>query len=350
MILTYRYRVKSLQGDLKRQARAVNFVWNYLNDAQRHAVRWGKRWPSGYDLGKLAAGSSKELGLLATTIDKVCHQYARSRQQHRRPWLRWRGKKSLGWVPIKAGDLKPAGDGFRFAGKLYRVFMSRPLPEGAIVKEGSNFSQDARGNWFLNVVVEVAESDARPMRRAVGIDLGLKDLAALSTGEIVANPRQLQQLAAKLATAQRARKQRQVTNINARIKSARRDFLHKLSARIVREFDYIAVGDVAPARLAKTSMAKSVLDAGWATLRNQLRYKAIGRGVTYLEVSERLTSQTCSACGCLPASRPEGIAGLRVREWRCDDCGTTHNRDVNAARNILLRSRHGSPAVGAMAA
>jgi putative transposase len=82
-------------------------------------------------------------------------------------------------------------------------------------------------------------------------------------------------------------------------------------------------------------MAKSVLDAGWSDLKRMLSYKAIMHGGSTLEVCEAWTTQVCSECGCLPASRPRGIANLRIREWRCDDCGTVHDRDVNAARNIL---------------
>ncbi|AQV98832.1 transposase [Cupriavidus necator] len=136
------------------------------------------------------------------------------------------------------------------------MFNSRPLPEGKI-KDGTNFSRDARGNWFLNIVIEVADTRARSLARGVGIDLGLKDLATLSTGEKVANPRHLGQLEQALAKAQRARKKRLATNLHARIANARRDFLHKLSHRIVRDFDYIAVGNVNAAGLAKTRAWRS---------------------------------------------------------------------------------------------
>jgi IS605 OrfB family transposase len=111
--------------------------------------------------------------------------------------------------------------------------------------------------------------------------------------------------------------------------------LHKVSCRIARENSFIAVGNVSASKLAKTRMAKSVLDAGWSNFRNMLRYKASRRGATYCEVDESFTTQTCSACGGLPPERPRGIAGLGVREWRCSSCGVTHDRDVNAARNIL---------------
>jgi putative transposase len=343
MLLAYRYRLKSLVGLLNAQARACNFVWNFCNETQQHALKWNKPWPSGFDLNRLTTGSSKELALHAGTINAVCEQYAKSRRQKNRPFLRWRGRRSLGWVPLKGRDLKREGEAFRFAGKTFRVFHSRPLPDGRI-KDGTNFSCDARGHWFLNIVVEVAQAEARPVHSGIGIDLGLKDFAALSNGEKIENPRPLRQLADKLATAQRARKRRQATNIHARITNARRDFHHKLSTRIVREFDYIAVGNVNASGLAKTRLAKSVLDAGWSSFRSMLRYKATAHGAWYEEVNESFSSRVCSSCD--GETGPKGVADLGIRSWICSECGISHDRDINSARNILFRSGHRTPAEG----
>ncbi len=235
------------------------------------------------------------------------------------------------------------GEAFRFAGNSFRVFNSRLLPEGNI-KDGTNFSCDARGHWFLNIVVEVAEAHARPVRSGIGIDLGLKDFAALSNGKKVENPQLLRQLADKLATAQRARKRRQATNLHARVVNARRDFHHKLSIRIVREFDYIAVGNVNAAGLAKTRLAKSVLDAGWSSFRHMLRYKATAHGAWYEEVNESFSSRVCSSCK--GETGPKGVADLGIRSWICAECGISHDRDINSARNILFRSGHRTPAEG----
>ncbi len=203
MILVYRYRVKSLNGLLNKQSRAVNYVWKFCNDTQKHALKWSKKWPTGFDLNVLTTGSSKELGIHSGTVNATCEQYAKSRSQRRRPYLRYRGRKSLGWVPLKGRDLKREGDAFRFAGNIFRVFNSRPLPEGKI-KDGTNFAQDARGNWFLNIVIEMPDVQARPIRSGVGIDLGLKDFATLSTGEKLPNDRFGRRAAEKLAKAQRA--------------------------------------------------------------------------------------------------------------------------------------------------
>jgi IS605 OrfB family transposase len=339
MILVYRYRVKSLSGLLNKQSRAVNFVWNFCNDRQKDAVRFHRPWHTGFDLNKLTQGSSKELGLHSGTVNAVCEQYAKSRSRKNRPYLRYRSaKKSLGWVPLKGRELKREGDAFRFAGNTFRVFNSRALPAGKI-KDGSNFSRDRKGNWFLNIVieVEVVTAGARLPVRGVGIDLGLKDFATLSTGEKIEAQHIYRGAEQALAVAQRARKKRRIKAIHAQMAHRRNDFHHQLSTRLVAQFDYIAVGNINASSLAKTNMAKSVLDAGWSSFRHQLAYKAVKHGAWYEEVNERFTTQTCSDCGAI--SGPKGLEGLVIREWKCSDCGCLHDRDQNAALNILRRGR-----------
>jgi len=338
MIVVYRYRVKSLNGLLNQLARKVNFVWNYCNDRQKDALRFGRPWLTGFDLNVLTTGSSKELGLHSGSINAVCEQYAKSRSQHRRQYLRYRGRKTLGWVPLKGRDLHREGDAFRFAGSTFRVFHSRPLPEGKI-KDGTCFSSDSRGNWFLNIVIEFADPPVRPLEHGVGIDLGLKDLAVLSDANKIPAPGFYRKAEAALALAQRAHKRRRERAIHACTARRRLDFLHKASLHIARTFDHIVVGNVNAGGLAQTSLAKSVLDAGWSSFRKMLAYKAVRHGARYVEVDERFTTQTCSHCGALPDSRPRGIAGLGIREWICSDCGAVHDRDLNAAKNILRRGR-----------
>jgi putative transposase len=203
-----------------------------------------------------------------------------------------------------------------------------------------SFNQDSRGRWYINITVEVGVATAAPNTR-VGIDLGLDTLAGLSNGQEIEPPKLYRKNEAVLANAQRARKTaKRIRRIHAKAANRRKDFLHKRSAEIVKEYGLIVVGDVSPSKLAKTDKAKSVLDAGWSGFKTMLSYKAIMRGGMCLEVSEHLTTQTCSDCGCLPPSRPKGTAGLRIRDWTCDECGTAHRRDVNAAKNILRVGLH----------
>ena len=340
MLVVYRDRVKSQTGLLNQQARAVNFVWNYCNERHKDALGFRRRWHTGFDLIKLTTGSSKELGLHSGTVSDVCQQYAKSRSQKKRPSLRWRSKqKSLGWVPLKGRNLKEMPKGFDFHGREFKVFKSRDLPAGAEIKDGTRVSQDRWGNGFLNVCVEVEASVARSPVRGVGVDLGLKDFATLSTGEKIDAQRLYRGAEQALAVAQRAGKKRRVKSIHAGMANRRNDFQHQLAHRLVQEFDSIAVGNVWAAKLAKTSMAKSVLDAGGSSFRNKLAYKAVWHGAWFEEVSENSSTQTCSDCGWVGG--PKGLEGLAIRPWTCWGCESLHDRDVNAARNILSKFRAG---------
>jgi putative transposase len=332
--ITYRFRLRDKHdSELRRQARAVNFIWNFCNDTQKNALRWGKKWPTGYDLQKLCSGSSKELGILSGTIERVCLQYARSRAQSKRATLRWRGKKSLGWIPLREDAIRFDGVGFVFRGQRLDAWVTRPLEAGQQFGCGSSISQDSRGRWYINLTVKAA-----PMMgagtSAIGIDLGLKDLAAMSTGEKIEAPRWFRNRQARIAAAQRANKKRQVRSLRAKVAAQRADHLHKLSTRLVQEHGAIFVGNVEPAKLSRTKMAKSIYDAGWSTLRHHLAYKAMRHGVLFGVVDEKWTTQTCNACGVIAG--PKGRAGLKERAWTCS-CGASHDRDVNAARNILAR-------------
>jgi len=237
MQLTYRYRIKDKHAKrLNAQARAVNFVWNYCNETQMKAARDGRKRLSGYDLGKLVAGATKEgLDLHSHSAKRVCIQYDKSRRQHKKPWLRWRSRRALGWVPFNTGHVAYRDGGFVFRGERYEVWLHRPLPEGARIRAGS-FSEDTRGRWYINCPVEVSEGVCLPgswrWTRNVGIDLGLKDLATLSSGEKVQVPKFYRRSEERLATVQRARKTKRARAIHAKIANRRKDFLHKASAKL----------------------------------------------------------------------------------------------------------------------
>jgi putative transposase len=342
MFITYRYRVKdsTVRRELERQARAVNFVWNYCGEIQEAAWRQNKKkWPTRWDLGYLTAGSSRLLGISSDTIGAVCHQFVVSRNKIRkRP--RWRGKKSLGWIPFEHGkSFRLVSGGVVVLSKRYPLWYSRPIK--GQVKSG-NFSQDARGRWYLNLQCRV-EMENSCGSGQVGIDLGLTNLATLSDGTRIPALQHYRRYEASIKTAFRARKRKRVLAINAKIANSRRHHLHEQTTRIVNNNSFIAVGKIEPMRLVKSKMAKSIMDASWSMFSAFLRYKAIGRGATYIQVDERWSSQLCSTCGAKPASRPRGIAQLGMRSWKCDSCGTVHDRDVNAAINILNFGRECSP-------
>ena len=301
------------------------------NEAQRHVLRWD-RWLSAFDLMMLTAGTAKELNIHAHTIQRVCKAYVDARQTHHKAWLRWRGRKSLGWIPFNTGHVAFDGAVFKFRGRQYQTMHLRAMAPGIKIGAGS-FNQDARGHWYLNCPIEIAEANSTP-NTCVGVDLGLHSLASMSDGTKIEAPRFYRKSEAFLAIVQRARKTRRVRAIHAKIANRRKDFLHKASAKLTKDFGLIVVGDVSPSKLTQTTMAKSVLDAGWSDFKNMLSYKSIRNGGSMIEVSEAYTTQVCSTCGALPMSRPKGIADLSKRMWRCDDCETVHDRDQNAAQNI----------------
>jgi len=348
MIKTLSVRVKDRHtAALDRMAVEVNQVWNLANEMSYEAwhvpvpgAGWIQgEWMSAFAIQKATAGINKTRGWMigSATIQEVIAVHAKARSQFRTSKLRWRvsrgAKRSLGWIPFKSRAAKFEGGKVRFAGQSFAVWDSYGL-ESFKFRAGS-FAQDARGRWYFNVQVEAPVQAAPTGATAIGIDLGLKDVAVCSDGARLEAMQPYRALEQKLGIAQRARKFKRVKAIHAKIRNRRKDALHQFSGRLVRQHAAIFVGDVSASTLAKTRMAKSVLDAGWSTLRTQLRYKAIAHGVWFEEVDEAYTTQACSCCGVISDSSPKGRSGLGIREWSCMACGTRHDRDINAARNIL---------------
>ncbi|EAA5258670.1 transposase [Salmonella enterica subsp. enterica] len=343
---TLSVRVKDRHAAVLRQmAFEVNQVFNLANEitsvAYSIAGEFGAQkpqWLSAFDVQKLLLKERNERGytIPSHTVQEIVASHGKARKQFKRSRLRWRisggARRSLGWIPFKVGSAVWKNGAVRFAGKLFNVWDSYGL-SGFKFRAGS-FSEDSRGRWYFNVCVEV---DTAPTAgtTAVGVDLGLKDYATPSEGEKLEAGRFYRDLESALGKAQRANKKARVRAIHAKIKNRRKDALHKFSTALVNSHAAIFVGDVSSSKLAKTKMAKSVLDAGWFMLKTQLEYKAIARSVVFEVVNERYSTQACSCCGAISANSPKGRADLRIREWTCCECGTTHDRDVNAAKNIL---------------
>jgi putative transposase len=345
---TLKVRVKDKHAAILGQmAREVNTIFNFCNETSMKAISERSQWLSGYDLQKLTAGYSKCDGVHvgAVTVQSVCDEYATRRRAAKKARLNWRvsnsasAKYSLGWVPFKGSQVKYKGGQIKFGGILFSLWDSYGL-EKYDLRSGS-FSEDARGRWYFNVMVEVAPEKSEGIA-SVGVDLGLKTAITTSNGGSFEG-RLYRASEEKLAMAQRANKKRQVKTIHAKIRNQRKDGLHKFSTALVKENAAIFVGDVSSQKLVKTKMAKSTLDAGWAMFKTMLEYKCHQAGVIFEEVNEAYSTQACSQCGSIEG--PKGLSGLGIREWSCS-CGAVHSRDVNAARNIL-RVGLDSLAVGA---
>ncbi|GAP51513.1 transposase, IS605 OrfB family [Streptomyces azureus] len=236
--------------------------------------------------------------------------------------------------------------GFRFRdGKLTLAKMtepldivwSRPLPQGA-TPSTVTVSQDAAGRWFVSMLCD--DPGVKPLPAAdtaIGVDVGLDHLLTLSTGEKVANLRHERRDRALLAKAQRelfrkargsnnrAKARRKVARVHARIVDRRRDHLHKLTTRLVRESQTLVIEDLTVRTMVRNrSLARAISDAAWAEFRSLLEYKAAWYGREVIAVDRFFpSSRLCSQCGALQDKMP-----LHVRTWTCDSCGTTHDRDT----------------------
>lgn len=353
MIKTLSVRVKDKHAKvLRRMAFEVNQIFNKSNaiTAELASVvsEFGPRkptYPTAFDLDKLVKKESDYL-IGSATVQEILSYHAKARKQFKRAKLRWRcsngPKRSLGWIPFRVGQAKYKAGNIQFAKHHFKIWDSYGL-SGYQFKSGS-FSEDSRGRWYFNVCVE-AEALAAAGTTMIGIDLGLKDIATCSNGAKLPAAKFYRNLQPELGKAQRARKKKRVRAIHAKIKNRRKDMIHKFTAGLARSHAAIFVGDVSSSKLAKTKMAKSILDAGWFMLKTQLKYKAIAHSGWFEEVDERYSTQLCSSCGEISVSSPKGMAGLGIREWTCACCGATHDRDINAAKNILAAG-HRRLAVG----
>ena len=333
MIITLHYRLKDSTSckRLVRMSNSVNYVWNYCNEAGYKQIKNHNKWLNEYDLNNLTAGCSKELGINSQTIQSVCKEYVCRRIQFKKRKLKFRSYKySLGWVPFKTDSISYKDNVFVYSKHKFKFFDSKykNIDLNEIKIKTGSFNQDSKNHWFINLQIEI--EDIQPVKNiinAIGIDLGLKDIITCSDSISYVNKKYYYKLQEKLGKAQRAKKKNQVKNIHSKIKNQRKDYIHKLTTEIIKVNDLIVVGDL------HLKNCKSTLDAGFGFVKSFLKYKAIRLGKTLMLVNEAWTTQRCSCCNELTG--PKGLNGLSVRDWECSSCKTKHQRDVNAAINIL---------------
>jgi putative transposase len=353
----YRYRFYPTpeQADLlNRTFGSVRYVWNRALAERSRAWTQEQRRVTFADTCRMLTAwkADPETAWLYEVSNVALQQGLQHLQQ---AYVNFWGKRSK-YPHFKSKHKSRASATFTTSGFRYRdgrvtlakmagpldIRWSRPLPQGA-EPSTVTVSRDAAQRWHISILAESPVEALPAATAAVGIDAGITSLLTLSTGEKVANPRHERRDRLRLARAQRslARKVKgsanrqkarvKVARVHARIADRRRDHLHKLSTRIIRESQAVIIEDLPVRNMVRNHcLARAISDASWSEFRRMLEYKADWHGRTVVAVDRFYpSSKTCSACGRIAAKMP-----LSVRDWTCAACGAAHDRDINAARNI----------------
>jgi putative transposase len=365
MLVRYRYRLRPTAGQRVMLARVFGCARVVYNDAlrlreeshaagvtisdsevQRRVITLGKLTPERTWLGEVSSVALVQACRDARRAYRNWFDSLAGKRKGRKVghpvFRRKRGRQSVRFTR----------NGFSLRGeRLYvakvgeiGVRWSRPLPS---VPSSVTVIREPDGRYYASFVVERPATPLPVCGREVGVDLGLDRLAVTSDGEVIANPRFLRARQRTLARAQRAlarkakgsanrvKARHRVAVVHRKVRDTRLDHAHKIALMLVRDNQAVYAEDLAVAGLARTRLAKSIYDAGWAQLLRLIGEKAQQHGRTFHRIGRFTpTSQTCSTCGTKDGPKP-----LSVRTWRCGACGAVHDRDVNAGRNVLAAGR-----------
>lgn len=354
---THRIRVypnAAQRAMLQRWFGATRWAWNHSLERRTKAYRRRGESVTGTDVSRAITGLKQTnryawLGAVPATLivqklrdqDRAFSNFFAGRAQY--PRFRRRGHNESVRVQLdqranrprarwEAGEIVLPGLG----ALKYRGRHPRQYPKMATIR------RDAAGRYFVTAMVEVTPAPRPDATQTVGVDLGLKDLAVLSTGEKVPNPRPLRVAQRRLKRAQRrlARKRRGsnrwqaqrrcVAKQHAHVTDTRNDTLHKLSRRLVDENQVLCVESLNVRGIARSKLAASAHDAAWGELLRQINYKAEWAGRTVVAI-DRFAPSTKMCSECETVNKKLTLAD---RAWLCPDCGVHHDRDINAAVNI----------------
>jgi putative transposase len=351
----YRFRMrptKAQEAALYRMAGARRFVYNWALDRRKCYYAEHGKGISARELSSeltaikgepdtlwLKEADSQMLQQALTDVDRAYDAFFKRRSRF--PRLR---SKKAGHFTFRIPQRVRVEDGRVYVPKIgwIRIRLSRGV-EGTT--KSATFKRDACGHWYVALSTEFEIPDVEPPApvNPVGVDLGLKDLFVLSDGERVRAPRFARTADRRLGRSQkdlsrkkpgsrrREKAKRCVARVHRKVSNQRSDFLHKLTTDLTRKYDCICVEDLNTRGLAKTKLSRSVLDAAFGEFLRQVEYKATWSFKRSIKVGRFFPStKLCSGCGALNPN-------LRLvdRTWLCSSCGTQHDRDLNAARNIL---------------
>jgi putative transposase len=356
----YRFAPTDAQAaELSRTFGCVRLVYNKALEVRTNAwcseqrrINYGEtsalltRWKATKELGFLNEVSCVPLQQALRHLQRAFASFWEKRARYPRFKSRKRAKASAEYTR----SAFRYRDGQLILAKMTEplaVVWSRPLPEGS-EPSTVTVSCDSAGRWYVSMLVETSITHLPAVNAEVGVDAGITSLVTLSTGEKICNPRHGKSDSARLALAQKrlARKQKgsrnrakarvKVARVHARITDRRRDFLHKLTTRLIHENQVVVVEDLAVRNMiSNRGLSRAISDASWSELRSMLEYKAQWYGRQLVVVDRWYPStKTCSECGYLIKE-----LSLNARHWTCPGCSTSHDRDVNAAKNILAAGR-----------
>jgi transposase len=328
-----------LKLNYAQEAQLTEWLW-MLTGVHNFAVRkieqdaQGGIYYSSMGFQNLLAGHGQKIGIPSHTLQGILSQahaaWSRCfKKLGGKPRLKGMRRK-LNSIPFPDPIRSLEGNHVKLPGIGLLRFCKQDIPSGKI--KCGRIIKRASG-WYLCLFVDAQRAAIkRKSHGTVGIDPGFKDLLALSDGEKIAHPQELQQSLERLGQAQRGGNRGLVARLHERVANQRKDRNHKLSLRLVEENVAIVFSKDNIQGIANR-FGKSVASSGHAQLRSMLSYKSLTGGTTYIEVASKNSTRICSACGA--SSGPKGLAGLKVRHWTCG-CGATHDRDTNAAINTLM--------------
>lgn len=352
----YKFRMrptKAQEAALYRMAGARRFVYNWTLERRRsYYAEHGIAIPAKQLSSELTALKSEPETLWLKEADsqllqqalKDVHRAYLNFFEKRGRFPRFRSRKG-GHFTFRVPQRVKVEEGRVYVPKVgwVRIPQSREI-EGTT--KSATFKRDACGHWYVSLTVEfeVPDVELPPPENPIGVDLGLKDFCALSEGTKVRAPRYLRKSDKKLRRAYKAlsrkkpgepsrrreKARRRVARLHCKVSNQRSDFLHKLSTDLARKYDCVCIEDLNNRALARTKLSRSVLDAAFGEFRRQVRYKALWSHKHYVEIDRfHPSTKLCSECGAVNSALT-----LSDRRWLCV-CGVQHDRDLNAAKNIL---------------